>query len=149
MEVCAFTGHRALSGDFDILVLDRVIERLIKLGVKRFLCGCAMGFDIIAAERVLIKREEFKDIELCACIPYPGQSKSFPLNYKERYEKILSACDEKIVLSENYYRGCMHVRDRFMVDNADVLVCYLRKKQGGTYYTFKYAESKDIKIIEL
>lgn len=149
MKICAFTGHRLLGSDFDLSLLDRIILRLINQGCNRFLNGMAMGFDIIAAERVLYFKEKFPEIELCACIPYLNQSQYYPLNYKERYEKILSACDEKIVLSENYYNGCMHLRDRFLVDNCDVLVYYLREKKGGTFYTFKYAEKKDIKIIEL
>lgn len=43
----------------------------------------------------------------------------------------------------------MFVRDRFMVDNCDVLVTYQRRKSGGTSYTVNYAKSKGINLIEL
>jgi predicted Rossmann fold nucleotide-binding protein DprA/Smf involved in DNA uptake len=41
----------------------------------------------------------------------------------------------------------MFARDRYIVDKSDVLLCYLRKKSGGTYYTYKYAEELEKEII--
>lgn len=145
---CAFTGHRALDSRFNRELLDRVILNLIKSGTRNFYCGMAIGFDMQAAEAVLRYKESY-DIKLCACIPCEAQSKYFSAKEKERYEKILCACDEKIVLSTEYTPGCMQERDRFLVDNCDVLVAYLRKKYGGTYYTVSYAEKQNKKIIEL
>ena len=53
------------------------------------------------------------------------------------------------MLSPYYYDGCMQARDRFLVDNADVVVSFLRRKSGGTYYTVNYAATKGVKIIEI
>lgn len=145
---CTFTGHRELV-DLDVVLLDRVIKNLIKNGCKKFLCGMAQGFDLTAAESVLALKNEFPDIGLIACVPCEGQSRYFSSADKARYDRVLKNCSEVIVLAERYYQGCMHVRDRFMVDNSDTVVCYLRKKSGGTYYTVKYAKAHDKKIIEL
>ena len=145
---CAFTGHRDLDSRFDRELLDRVILNLIKSGARNFYCGMAIGFDMLAAETVLRHKENY-DIKLCACIPCDGQSKYFSLKDKERYEKILCACDEKIIFSTEYTPGCMQERDRFLVDNCDVLVSYLRKNYGGTHYTVSYARKQNKKIIEL
>lgn len=148
MTSCTFTGHRALV-DLDVALLDRVVKNLIKNGCKRFLCGMAQGFDLAAAESVIALKREFLDVELVACVPCEGQSCYFSAADKLRYDRVLKNCSEIIVLSENYYQGCMHLRDRFMVDNCDLVVCYLRKRSGGTYYTVKYARSQDKKVIEL
>ena len=145
---CAFTGHRILDSRFDVNLLDRVILNLIKSGTRNFYCGMATGFDMQAAEIVLEYKKSY-NIRLCACIPCEEQSKYFSEKDKRRYENILSACDEKIVLSSEYADGCMQERDRFLVDNADVIVSYLRKKYGGTYYTVNYAIKQNKKIIEL
>lgn len=145
---CSFSGHRVLDSSFDEGLLDRVILNLIKSGTRNFYCGMAMGFDLIAAEIVLRYKESY-DIRLCACVPCEEQSKFYSIKDKGRYEKILCACDEKIVFSQEYVEGCMQERDRFMVDNSDVLVCYLRKNRGGTFYTVNYARKHDKKIIEL
>lgn len=135
--------------DLDVALLDRVIKNLIKNGVTKFLCGMAQGFDLTAAESVLALKVEYPSVELVACIPCEGQSRYFSTADKARYERVLANCSQVIVLAESYYPGCMHVRDRYMVDNCDVVVSYLRKKTGGTYYTVKYARSQGKKVIEL
>lgn len=143
-EVCAFTGHRVLY-DADAGLLERVISDLIKGGCKRFLCGMAQGFDLLAAETVI----RLNDADLVACIPCRTQSEYFPAADKIRYKNILSACSEVICLSEEYYNGCMQVRDRFMVENCDTVLSYCRKSSGGTRYTLNYAVKKGRKIVEL
>ena len=149
IKSCAFSGHRNLNGtDFDASLLDRVILGLIKTGTKRFFCGMALGFDLQAAHSVLLYKEKY-DIELIACLPCANQSDTFPPSSKRIYENIIEKCDEKIVLSTEYYSGCMHYRDRYMVDECDTLVCFLRKHAGGTFYTVNYARKLGKKIIEL
>ena len=149
MKVCAFTGHRKLAGtDFDELLLERVITNLVKNGVKRFLCGMAVGFDLKAASIVIVLKRSY-DIELVACLPCANQSERFSEKNKILYDEIIACCDEVVVLEEAYTRGCMLRRDRYMVDNSDTLVCFLRKTSGGTYYTVNYAKSTNKKIIEI
>lgn len=149
MKTCAFTGHRNLVGtDFDELLLRRVVSDLVAGGTTRFLCGMAVGFDMKAAQAVIALKKE-KKIELVACIPCENQAERFSAENKRLYCEILGECDDKIIFSKTYSEGCMHRRDRYLVDNCDVLVSFLRKKSGGTYYTVKYALSAGKKIIEL
>ena len=54
-----------------------------------------------------------------------------------------------VVLEPCYVAGCMYKRDRYLVENSDVLVCFLRRNSGGTYYTVNYARKMNKKIIEL
>lgn len=145
---CAFTGHRIVGTDLDKNLLKRVIENLIKRGTETFYCGMAKGFDLIAAECVLGFKKNC-DVKLIACVPYEGQSDSFTEKDKKTYEYILRNCDCVKVFSSYYYNGCMQQRDRYMVDNSDVVVCFLRENRGGTFYTVKYAKKKDIPLIEL
>lgn len=146
---CAFSGHRNLNDyKFDYLNLDKVIENLMREGVKNFYCGMAVGFDLACAESVL----QFKDkygAKLIACVPCPTQAKKFTQNSKDRYYSVLDKCDEIITVSDSYRLGCMHERDRLLVDRCDVLVCFLKKKSGGTYYTVNYAKSQNKEIIYL
>ena len=46
-------------------------------------------------------------------------------------------------------QGCMHKRNRHLVDNSSVCVCYLNKENGGTAYTVDYAGKKGLEIINL
>lgn len=148
MKSCAFTGHRVLGKDFDYNLLDRVILNLIKNGVKRFYCGMATGFDTAAAESLINYKKNY-GITIVACIPCENQNETFSQKAKARYESILKNCDEEIIFSSTYFSGCMQQRDRYLVDNCDVLVSYLRRKNGGTFYTVNYAKSNGKKVIEL
>lgn len=146
---CAFTGHRVLfNTDFDPELLDRVVLSLIKNGTNRFLCGMAMGFDFEAAQTVIKYKSEY-GVKLVACIPCANQAERFPKSAKILYERILQNCDEVEILSNDYYEGCMLNRDRYLVDNCDVLVSFLRRKKGGTFYTVNYANECGKKIIPL
>lgn len=46
-------------------------------------------------------------------------------------------------------RGCMHERNRRLVDNSAVCVCYLTQPAGGTHYTVEYARRQGLSIINL
>lgn len=145
---CAFSGHRHSIKELDLNLLDRVILNLIKSGTENFYCGMAVGFDLAAAESVINFKNNY-DVKLFACIPCEGQSDGYSEINKRRYDYILQQCDGEIILSDDYCRGCMLARDRFLVENCGVLVSFLRKEKGGTYYTVNYARQKNKKIIEL
>lgn len=137
-KTCAFTGHRTLGEDFSARKLKREIKKLILSGVDTFYNGMAMGFDLLAAEKTLELKKKYPHIRLILCIPCYEQEKNFSEKDKGRYATIYKKADEKTVLSDTYYRGCMQNRNRYMVDRADVLVAYCNKPDGGAAYTVKY-----------
>ncbi len=145
-KACAFTGHREILDEIDLEALAATIKGFIKEGKNIFLCGMAMGFDLIAADVVLSLKKDFPGIRLIACVPCPFQQKNFPAEERKKYERILPLCDEVKRLSKTYFKGCMLARDRFMVDNSSVLIAYGRKNEGGTFYTLNYALSKRKRI---
>lgn len=134
---CAFTGHRRLGVDFDPERLKKEIESCVSRGVELFYCGMAAGFDLYAAECVLELKRKFPFLRLAACIPCDGQEKYFSCEDKKRYVTILAACDEKILLADKYFKGCMQRRNAYMAERADALIAYCRKEKGGAAYTLK------------
>ena len=54
-----------------------------------------------------------------------------------------------VYVSEHYTRGCMFERNRYMADHSDICVCYCTSGEGGTAYTVRYAEKKEIPIVNL
>lgn len=145
---CALTGHRDLPADFDFEKLENAIVGLMEEGVKNFYCGLARGFDLYAGAYV-IKHKKKYGAKLIGCIPCPAQDKFFSFGDKSRYECVLSGCDEKICLSDNYYAGCMQARDRYMVDESDTVLCYLDRRSGGTWYTVNYAVRSGRRVLNL
>lgn len=137
IKTCIFTGHRQLDKDFSARKLKKEIKTLILDGVDTFLCGMAMGFDLIAGETVLSLKKRFPFIRLVACIPCYNQEKYFPEQDKKRYVAILKKTEEQVFVSETYFKGCMQKRDTYMAERADVMITYCKKTVGGTAFTVK------------
>ena len=149
---CCFTGHRNIP-HYTIAKLqknlDKTLEDLISKGTTKFICGGALGFDTLAAQAVIKQKQDNPNIFLTLALPCRDQSKRWSNLQKLVYEDILSSADEVIYLFDHYVTGCMHARDKFMVDSSDIVIAYYRGKNGGTQYTFKYAEEQKKKIILL
>ena len=149
---CAFSGHRDIPAEA-VEPLRRLLRKRIAAlaaeGTSGFLCGGAMGFDTLAAEMVLEARSRFPGVTLTLALPCPEQADRWPERAKRRYREILTAADEVIYVSEHYTRYCMMQRNRYLVDHAAVLVCYLTKPTGGTAATVKYALQQAVPVVNL
>ena len=151
-RTCCFTGHRELTlGQYQNIFhkTEAVIEEFIKKGYLYFEIGGALGFDTIAALAVLKLRERYPDIRLFLVLPCLSQAKSWSKEDVEIYESIKHQADEIIYTSQEYTRGCMHKRNRHLVDNSSVCICYLTKKSGGTFYTVNYAKKRGLRIYNI
>ena len=141
-KTCAFTGHRTLEKDCSYVALKRLIKTLIQDGIDTFLCGMAIGFDLLAARAVLSLKRKYPFIKLVACVPCYGQEKYFSERDKKEYADTLKKADESIVLAPAYYNGCMQKRDIYMADRADVMIAYCKKTTGGAAFTVRYFQRK-------
>lgn len=158
---CCFSGYRPQKfpfpiggnlryNNFENDLFDSILT-LINEGCHTFYTGMAMGFDIIAAECVLTAAAAKTDrpVRLICAIPYRAQSKRYPPDWKKRYNDIYERADETILISERYYKGCYFDRNRFMVDNSDMVLTWYDGAPGGTKNTIDYALSISRKVINL
>lgn len=151
-QSACFTGHRLIAdADASTLpsALKETVERLIQQGVTVFYAGGALGFDMLAEETVLSLKPQYPQIHLILALPCQNQEKSWSQDQKARYIHLLSQADRVIYTAEQYHRGCMHVRNRFMVDNSRYCIAYLRQTTGGTAYTADYAVKKGSTLIRV
>lgn len=149
---CCFTGHRDIDTDNINKIenkLNILIQKLVDKGIHTYYTGGAYGFDEIAALAVLNAKKANPQIKLILVIPCKDQTKYWQKSSIEKYNWIKNNASNVIVLSQNYYRGCMQLRNRYLVNHSDICVCYLKKDNGGTAYTVNYAKKKGIKIINL
>lgn len=65
------------------------------------------------------------------------------------YEYIKTQADKIVYTSQEYTRGCMHKRNRHLVDNSSVCICYLTEPSGGTAYTVNYALRNGKSVINI
>lgn len=147
-----FTGHRHLSSP-EIPRISRLltdtVRKLWKSGFRRFLCGAAMGFDLLAAESVIALREELEGLRLILVIPCADQTRNWNPRDREKWNDICGRADEKVILSPFYYEGCMQVRNRYMVDRSSVCVAYMRHGNGGTSSTVSYALQSGVEVVNI
>ncbi len=156
---CCFTGHRPKGMPFGYdeksplcrLIKDRIyieIKRHIELGVRCFISGMAQGADIWCAEAVAEHRTHRPElnIKLIAVIPYAVQALRWDANYKNRYFSILDAADDVVLISKDYTSGCMHQRNRYMVDISTHLIAVYGGGAGGTRYTLDYARKRGLAV---
>ena len=150
MGTVAFTGYRPNKLPFtedkkdeQYLAfrrkLKQVIECLVERGYTDYISGVAMGFDTWVAEDVIEIKKHNPAIKLECAIPCPGQDAKWSLGDKTRRKKILRHSDSQPVICEHYSSDCFHIRNRYMVDKSDVVVCCFDGQKGGTAYTVDYA----------
>ncbi|MBR3963917.1 MAG: DUF1273 family protein [Clostridia bacterium] len=154
IERVCFTGHRVLSCD-EREGLSRLLETMLRnlivnYGTHTFIAGGAVGFDTMAAECVLRLKREYPKIRLELILPCPDQDKRWRSDERALYREILERADAHSYVTPYYYGGCMHERNRRMVDASELCLAYCRKgASGGTAYTVDYAQIKDVMVVNL
>lgn len=152
MKACCFTGHRMISNERITYIqrkLEETIGDLIQRGVVFFSAGGALGFDTLAAKVVLKARETNQEVKLILVLPCVSQADRWNEEDRAVYEEIKGLADEIIYTSQEYRKGCMHKRNRYLVDNSSICICYLTENTGGTAYTVRYAKRKRLSVINI
>lgn len=151
-KTCCFTGHRKIAEEtLEELgeVIESSIEKFVMTGITVYRAGGALGFDTLAAEKVLKLRGTHPEIKLELILPCRDQTKGWSAEDVQKYERIISEADRVTFLHDKYVRGCMHERNRALVDGSIVCLAYCTSGTGGTAYTVDYAKKTDVCVINL
>ncbi|MBE6582658.1 MAG: DUF1273 domain-containing protein [Ruminococcaceae bacterium] len=152
-DTCAcFTGHRAMTDEelkSSALLVSEQIKTLYAKGIRNYYAGGAIGFDLAAAVTVLNMKRVYPDITLNLALPCPEYQSKWTRSQVELFDRVRTRADNEVYVSESYHRGCMQVRNKYMVDKSAVCIAYLREKTGGTYNTVTYALKKGRQVINL
>lgn len=159
---CCFTGYRPKKFEFElrknnpqyIQFENRLLSAIFSMpqkGCYTFYSGAAMGFDLIAAELVLLLKKSLKNktVKLICVVPFENQARNWPYEWKQRYKKVLNQADNVVLISKNYFLGCYQSRNRYMVDHSNYIITYFDGKNGGTKNTLEYARKNQLEIINL
>ena len=150
-KTCCLSGHRQIPSDELPAVKEKLTATLIRLidrGYRFFGCGGALGFDMLAAKTIISLKAHYPNIAIILVLPCRDQARKWSKKDISEYEYIKSNADKIVYTAEKYFEGCMHTRNRHLVDGSSVCLCYL-KKGGGTAFTVKYAKECGLEIINL
>ncbi len=151
-KTCCFTGHREIPTNEIETVRGKLRDCVISLiheGYQYFGAGGALGFDTIAAQVVLELKSSFPQIKLILVLPCKSQTRGWSRKDISIYERIKQQADKVVYTSEEYTQGCMHKRNRHLVDNSSACICYLTKNTGGTFYTVNYAREHGLRVFQI
>lgn len=143
-KICCFAGH-ALLLEAESTVrarLEAAVRGLIVgEGVREFLSGGMGEFDRLAERCVRRFREEYRDVRLCLVIPYLTRS----IQQIQGYDDIICPT----FLAGMHPRAAIVQRNRWMVAQADWVVCYVRNATGGAASTRRYAVRQGRRVLDL
>ena len=139
--IITFCGHSdfvAKDGDKDRFL--KLLESLCGREDTDFYLGGYGSFDLFC----LGCCKEFKRTHENATVTFvtPYMDEKYLKDRKDGYDKIIYPELEKLPP-----RYAISYRNRYMVDKADVVVCFIKRSFGGAYKAYSYAKKKDKKII--
>lgn len=125
------------------------ILRYINKGYCYFGSGGALGFDLLAAQTILELRQQYPHIKLIMVLPCKTQTKFWMQDDIEAHNHILISADKVVHVSKDYTKNCMYKRNRYLVSNSSLCICYLTNQASGTAYTVRYAQKLNLNIINI
>lgn len=145
-----FFGHRYIDNFFrtEDKLQKRITELLLNNQYVEFLVGRNGDFDQLVSSTVLRCKRSIRDdnSSLVLVLPYPtAEVENNEDSFYDYYDEI-EICEES---SRTHFKNAMQVRNRSMVDRADLVICYIERNEGGAYQTIQYAKKQGKTIINL
>lgn len=142
-KICCFCGHR----DCDSLMREQIKEKITDLienqGITVFYSGGMGNFDMLCGSVVREFKQKYEDIRLCLVAPYMTKKLNTDrAYYNEMYDEIIIPD-----LGEVHYKRAITERNKWMVDQSDVVLCYVTRSSGGAYTMREYAAKTDKNVI--
>ena len=158
-KVCCFTGHRPdafpwkddeKDPRFHVLTerMEAAVDTALRSGAVKFIFGNALGVDTWAAQIVLKKRKENPAIQLEIALPFFGHNSDSAACRKVQKEANLV----HVVSTEKSRTAAFFQRNKYMVDNSDIIIAVYddqKSKRSGTQKTLEMAKKKGLEIIQV
>ena len=145
-----FVGHRYVD---NILKVEGLLEEYIRKFIDEneyvdFLLGRNGDFDQCVSSSVLRVRKNYRDDNsgLVLVLPYPTAEY---LNNKESFHDYYTDIEISHAASIAHPKSAIQIRNREMVDRADLVICYIEPEKGGTWQTVEYAMKQGKTVINL
>ena len=146
----AFFGHRYIEGMLWVEdTLQAQIENILREHAQvMFLVGRNGEFDQCAASSVRRAMRKFPDTmsELILVLPY--MTSDFR-NNEESFLRYYTSVYISPNAQKAHPKSAFSIRNREMVDRADMILCYITQKSGGAYNTLQYAKKCEKAIINV
>lgn len=150
-DVCCFTGHRYLPADRLGEIKKRLeaeAEACIRQGVILFETGGAWA----STPWPLTPFSGCGRVMPSGCgwsSPAPNRPSSGKKRTSWYGGRSGSGRTETVTVSPHYFSGCMHRRNRWLVEHSGRCICCLGRETGGTAYTVRYARQRGLPVVNV
>lgn len=135
-----FCGHgKEEYGEAISKRLYEIIEELIKSGADEFLLGGYGNFDMLAAHTVKDLQQVYPHVKSTLVVPYINRSYDKELYDGSVYPPIENVPKKYAIVKRN----------EWSVNQADVVVAYIKYDWGGASKTYEYARKKKKSVVNL
>ncbi len=136
-KVCAFFGHREIWDDISAPLEQAIRTAIMQYGVTSFWVGGCGQFDACAAGSVRRLKKEFPHIRLYLILAYlPMKKDPYFCAYDSTiYPEGLEFVPKRFAISK---------RNRWMVENCDLVIACINRSHGGAYQAYKTAKGKKV-----
>lgn len=102
--------------------------------------------DMFAAEAVLKLKATHSEITLEMVSPFDAQAAKWAPQYQRRHDRLFERADMFTATGHEYTKSAMFTRNRYLVNNTDVLLAAYDGQPGGTQMTVQYAKQMGIQV---
>lgn len=145
MKACCGFGHRNVFENISDR-LDNAVGSAIQQGCEIFYTGAMGEFDSLFSSVVRKAKKAHPHITLICVKPY------FTNDINTNRDYYNAMYDDLIIppkLIGIHYKAAIKARNRWMIDNSDIVIVYTIRKHGGAYDALMYSERKNKCIIKI
>ena len=130
-------GHREIDSlrEIDDLLIPHLKRLMNTHQFITFFIGRSGEFDEYAASVIKCIQRDYgeENTELALVIPYT-------ISNLDDYEKYYNSIIIPEHLAKVHPKSAITLRNRWMVENSDLVIAYVKRNYGGAYAAFKYAQ---------
>lgn len=146
----SFFGHKTISNTFLVgTELEKIIHDLIiSKEYVEFLVGRSGDFDILAASTIRHVQRALDRANSSLVLILPRMT----AEYRNNTENFDSYYDEIEICTKSeqaHFKASIQIRNQYMVERSDLIVCRIEHNSGGAFQTVKYAKKLGVKIINI
>ncbi len=143
-----FFGHRDFCGGkkYQEKLVDILKNIIYEKEYVEFLVGRNGEFDIFATSCIKLVQKDCGIHNSFLTLILPYRSAEYE-NNKEYFDLYY---DEVAYISEGkHFKSAIQARNKYMAERADLVICYVDKKNGGAYDAVMYAGKLGKKVINI
>ena len=145
MRACCGFGHRNVFENISSK-LDNAVEEAIAQGCEIFYTGAMGDFDSLFSSAVRSAKKVYPHIKLIGVKPYFTNDINTDKDYYTALYDDIIIPDE---LAGIHPKAAIKARNRWIIDNSDIVLIYTVRNFGGAYEAKRFAERNGKRLIKI